>query len=102
MTRLRFTKMHGIGNDYVYVDCFAQSVPDPADLAVPNGQGSVFDDSVPAAAHGGDPGPDPQAVPHGSLTPLFSEDRSCFSPWILDSPGRPSPVLCLTGAEAPA
>jgi diaminopimelate epimerase len=24
---MRFTKMHGAGNDYVYVDCFAQSVP---------------------------------------------------------------------------
>lgn len=31
---MRFTKMHGIGNDYVYVDCFAQSEPtDPAALA---------------------------------------------------------------------
>ncbi|HEY2828038.1 MAG TPA: diaminopimelate epimerase [Pirellulales bacterium] len=28
---MRFTKMHGIGNDYVYVDCFAQKAP--ADLA---------------------------------------------------------------------
>src|ERR1043166_5371518 len=28
---MRFTKMHGIGNDYVYVDCFAQ--PTPADAA---------------------------------------------------------------------
>ena len=28
--RLRFTKMHGIGNDYVYVDCFAHRVADPA------------------------------------------------------------------------
>jgi diaminopimelate epimerase len=27
---MRFTKMHGAGNDYVYVDCFAQAVP--ADL----------------------------------------------------------------------
>ncbi len=25
--------MHGIGNDYVYVDCFAQAVADPASLA---------------------------------------------------------------------
>lgn len=33
MARLRFTKMHGIGNDYVYVDCFSQSVADPAALA---------------------------------------------------------------------
>ena len=25
---MRFTKMHGAGNDYVYVDCFSQDVPD--------------------------------------------------------------------------
>ncbi len=31
---MQFTKMHGAGNDYVYVDCFAQNVPaDPAALA---------------------------------------------------------------------
>jgi diaminopimelate epimerase len=31
---MRFTKMHGIGNDYVYVDCFREQVPDdPAALA---------------------------------------------------------------------
>ena len=30
---MHFTKMHGIGNDYVYVDCFAASVTDPAGLA---------------------------------------------------------------------
>lgn len=30
---LRFTKMHGIGNDYVYVDCFTQHLTDPAALA---------------------------------------------------------------------
>ncbi len=33
MGRLRFTKMHGIGNDYVYVDCFTQTVADPVGLA---------------------------------------------------------------------
>ena len=33
MGRLRFTKMHGIGNDYVYVDCFTQTVADPISLA---------------------------------------------------------------------
>ena len=27
MARLRFTKMHGAGNDYVYVDCFANKMP---------------------------------------------------------------------------
>lgn len=31
---LPFTKMHGLGNDYVYVDGFAHDVPDPAALAV--------------------------------------------------------------------
>lgn len=31
---MRFTKMHGLGNDYVYVDCFSQKIPaDPAALA---------------------------------------------------------------------
>lgn len=31
---MRFTKMHGLGNDYVYVDCFHEPMPsDPADLA---------------------------------------------------------------------
>jgi diaminopimelate epimerase len=31
--RVRFTKMHGIGNDYVYVDAFSQRLPDPAATA---------------------------------------------------------------------
>ncbi len=31
---MRFTKMHGIGNDYVYVNCFEEHVEDPAALAV--------------------------------------------------------------------
>ncbi len=31
---MQFTKMHGIGNDYVYVDCFREGIPhDPAELA---------------------------------------------------------------------
>jgi len=30
---MRFTKMHGLGNDYVYVDCFDEQVDDPAALA---------------------------------------------------------------------
>ena len=30
---MRFTKMHGIGNDYVYVDCREQTVADPPALA---------------------------------------------------------------------
>lgn len=32
---LQFTKMHGAGNDYIYVDCFAQPTPtNPSELAV--------------------------------------------------------------------
>src|SRR4051812_12080780 len=30
---MKFTKMHGIGNDYVYVNGFEQPVADPADVA---------------------------------------------------------------------
>lgn len=31
---MRFTKMQGIGNDYIYVNCFEEIVRDPAALAV--------------------------------------------------------------------
>ncbi len=31
---MRFTKMHGIGNDYVYVNCFEEMVKEPAKLAI--------------------------------------------------------------------
>jgi diaminopimelate epimerase len=30
---MRFTKMHGLGNDYVYVNCFEEQVKDPVVLA---------------------------------------------------------------------
>lgn len=30
---MRFTKMHGLGNCYVYINCFAEEVADPAKLA---------------------------------------------------------------------
>ena len=30
---MRFTKMHGIGNDYIYVDCFTERVNEPEALA---------------------------------------------------------------------
>ena len=32
--KLHFTKMHGIGNDYIYFNTFDQEIPDPAALAV--------------------------------------------------------------------
>ena len=31
---MQFTKMHGIGNDYIYVNCFTQTVKNPVALAL--------------------------------------------------------------------
>ena len=31
---MKFTKMHGIGNDYIYVNCFEEKVEDPSRLAI--------------------------------------------------------------------
>jgi len=31
---MRFVKMHGLGNDYVYIDCFKEQVSNPAALSV--------------------------------------------------------------------
>ncbi|MGN1020070.1 MAG: diaminopimelate epimerase [Aristaeellaceae bacterium] len=31
---MRFTKMHGIGNDYIYINCFEERVEDPGTLSV--------------------------------------------------------------------
>ena len=31
---MKFTKMHGAGNDYVYVNCFEEAVADPAAVAI--------------------------------------------------------------------
>ena len=33
-TKLRFFKMHGIGNDYIYFDCLKKEIPNPEQLAV--------------------------------------------------------------------
>ena len=30
---MRFTKMHGIGNDYIYINCFEEKVENPSELA---------------------------------------------------------------------
>ena len=30
---MKFTKMQGIGNDYVYVNCFEETVADPCETA---------------------------------------------------------------------
>ncbi len=31
---MRFTKMHGIGNDYVYVNCFEEKIENPSEVAM--------------------------------------------------------------------
>lgn len=31
---IRFTKMHGIGNDYIYINCMERELPDPAAVSV--------------------------------------------------------------------
>ena len=33
MQQIKFTKMHGIGNDYIYINCFEQKIEDPQKLA---------------------------------------------------------------------
>ena len=30
---MKFTKMHGIGNDYIYVNCFSEQVQNPEEVA---------------------------------------------------------------------
>ena len=32
--RLNFTKMHGCGNDYIYFNCFTQSIENPEELSI--------------------------------------------------------------------
>lgn len=34
MDRLKFTKMHGAGNDYIYINCFEETVKNPEKLAI--------------------------------------------------------------------
>ncbi len=34
MPQINFTKMHGIGNDYVYINCFEEKIENPNELAV--------------------------------------------------------------------
>ncbi len=31
---MKFTKMHGAGNDYIYIDCFTEQIADPGALAL--------------------------------------------------------------------
>ena len=31
---MKFTKMHGIGNDYIYIDCFKEKVEKPEEIAI--------------------------------------------------------------------
>ena len=31
---MKFTKMHGIGNDYIYVNCFEEKVDNPEKVSI--------------------------------------------------------------------
>ncbi len=31
---MKFTKMHGAGNDYIYVNCLEETIKDPSGLSV--------------------------------------------------------------------
>lgn len=31
---MKFTKMHGLGNDYIYFNCFEEKIDDPAELSI--------------------------------------------------------------------
>ena len=31
---MKFTKMHGIGNDYIYVNCFEETVENPEEVSI--------------------------------------------------------------------
>ena len=31
---MKFTKMHGCGNDYVYVNCFEETVENPSEVSI--------------------------------------------------------------------
>ena len=31
---MKFTKMEGLGNDYVYVNCFRETVDNPSEVAI--------------------------------------------------------------------
>ncbi|NLA86327.1 MAG: diaminopimelate epimerase, partial [Clostridiales bacterium] len=31
---MKFTKMHGTGNDYIYINCLEESVDDPSSLSI--------------------------------------------------------------------
>ena len=32
--KIKFTKMHGIGNDYIYINCFEEKIDDPSGLSI--------------------------------------------------------------------
>ena len=37
--KIHFTKMHGAGNDYIYVNTLLYSIPDPTAAAIASGNG---------------------------------------------------------------
>jgi len=34
MNKIKFVKMHGLGNDFILIDCLKQDLPDPGNFAI--------------------------------------------------------------------
>lgn len=104
---MQFTKMHGIGNDYVYVDAFANKIADPAKLAtvIADRHFGVGGDGLILVAP-----PTPAAQAHGAVVRMrmFNADGSesemcgngvrCVAKYAWDHKlARVNPMLVETG-----
>jgi diaminopimelate epimerase len=97
---MKFTKMHGLGNDYIYVDGSAEDVPDPARLAVAlsdrhRGIGSdgliiIRPPAVPEAA-----GRMEMYNADGSRAGMCGNGIRCVAKWLLDRGRAPGPGLAI-------
>ena len=75
---MRFTKMEGLGNDYIYLNCLSRRPPDPAGLAVRLSDrhfGVGADGLICVAAPASRWTPTPACVPSGSSPVLPASDR---------------------------
>ncbi|MGI6152013.1 MAG: diaminopimelate epimerase [Christensenellales bacterium] len=94
--KLRFTKMQGCGNDYIYFDTFEQTVPDPSSLSVrlSNRRFGIGGDGVILIG--------PSSVADGKMT-MFNADGSegnmcgngvrCVGKYLHDSGRAKKPVV---------
>ena len=100
---MRFVKMHGAGNDYVYVDLFEESLPIPAEELAPmvanrhfgvGGDGLVLicpDDEADARMR--------MYNPDGSESEMCGNAVRCVAKYVAERSGaRPRQLKILTGA----